>query len=307
MSDHNAHMRAYVTGASGFVGRYLVPFLRAAGDEVLAPGADDGTPTTDICSFDDISAALHAARPEVVYHLAAQSDVRHSWDDPGGTFAINAQGTLNVVRAAIAAGVRRVLIVGSSDCYGAVSPQDLPLSEDSPLNPLTPYAASKIAAEVVARQWALAGSIETVATRSFSHTGPGQRAAFVVPVFAQRIRQAVADGSDKIAVGNLDPIRDFTDARDVIAAYRLLMEHGASGEAYNVCSGTGRSIREIAEGLIALSGHDIELVVDDDLVRPVEVPQLVGSPAKLAAATGWAPAIPFQQTLLDVYHDTPQG
>ncbi|MBP7928945.1 MAG: GDP-mannose 4,6-dehydratase [Acidimicrobiia bacterium] len=300
-------MRAYVTGASGFVGQYLVPYLRACGDQVVAPGTGDEPKAPDICAPEELHAALQHAQPEVVYHLAAQSNVRDSWDDPGGTFDVNARGTLNLLRACIDAGVRRVLIVGSSDCYGAVSPEDLPLTERSELNPLTPYAASKIAAEYIARQWALAGAIETVSTRSFSHTGPGQRTAFVVPGFAQRIRQAVIDGTDKIRVGNLDPVRDFTDVRDVIRAYRMLMENGSSGQAYNVCSGVGRSVNEIAERLISLSGHRIELEVDPSLVRPVEVPQLVGSPAKLKDATGWEPSVPFEQTLLDVYHDAPSN
>jgi GDP-4-dehydro-6-deoxy-D-mannose reductase len=165
---------------------------------------------------------------------------------------------------------------------------------------VSPYAASKAAAEVVALQANLGHGLDVVQVRSFNHVGPGQSPDFVVSALAQRVAEAAASGSRSIRVGNLEPRRDFTDVRDVVRAYRLVVEKGAAGEIYNVCSGHDVSIGELANRLARLAGVELELVPDPELMRPVDVPVLRGDPAKLVAATGWRPQLSLDQTLSDI-------
>ncbi len=313
-------MRAAVTGSSGFVGTHLVPFLRSRGDDVVTIDRT-GTPSVDVTDAAEVREVLSAARPDAVYHLAALSHIGRSWDAPETVFRVNALGALNVLRACSDAGVDRVLVAGSADVYGAVGPEDLPLTEESPIRPVTPYGASKAAADVLALQAFLGDGLGTLRVRAFNHTGPGQSASMLVPALAQRIADAERDESNKVgvgrvdvqriadaerdegnkvSVGRVDVVRDLSDVRDVVRAYRLLVEHGTPGEAYNVCSGHGVSVREVADTMLATSDAPLELVVDPDLVRPVDVPRLVGDPARLRAATGWEPEIPLDETLRDV-------
>jgi GDP-4-dehydro-6-deoxy-D-mannose reductase len=292
-------MRAAVTGSSGFVGGHLVPYLRRLGDEVVTLDRS-GEPPVDVTDTHRVRDVLRRARPDAVYHLAALSHVGESWDAPETVFRVNAEGTLSVLRACADASVERVLVAGSADEYGVVALEDLPITEEAPIRPITPYGASKAAAEVVALQAFSGDGLGTLRVRAFNHTGPGQIPTMLVPGLAARVATAEREGQHLISVGNLDVIRDITDVRDVVRAYRLLVEHGTPGDAYNVCSGRGVSVRNIAAALLAMSDAPLELVVDPDLVRPVDVPRLVGSPAKLCAATGWQPEIPLDQTLRDV-------
>jgi GDP-4-dehydro-6-deoxy-D-mannose reductase len=292
-------MRAAVTGSSGFVAGHLVPYLRSLGDEVVTLDRS-GTPPVDVTDTHRVRDVLRRKRPDVVYHLAGLSHVGESWDAPETVFRVNAEGTLSVLRACADAGVERVLVAGSADEYGVVDVDDLPITEDAPIRPITPYGASKAAADILAGQAFAADGLGTLRVRAFNHTGPGQISTMLVPGLAARIAAAERDGRQVISVGNLDVVRDLTDVRDVIRAYRLLVERGAPGDAYNVCSGRGVSVRDVAEALLAMSEAPLELVVDPELVRPVDVPRLVGSPAKLSAATGWEPEIPLEQTLRDV-------
>jgi GDP-4-dehydro-6-deoxy-D-mannose reductase len=292
-------MRAAVTGSAGFVGRHLVPHLRDLGDEVVTVDRT-GEPPVDVTDTHRVRDVLRAARPDAVYHLAALSHVGESWGAPESVFRVNAAGTLSVLRACADAGVERVLVVGSADEYGVVDPGEMPITEEAAVRPITPYGASKAAADVLALQTFLGDGLGTLRVRAFNHTGPGQRSTMVVPGLAARIAAAERDGTRQISIGNLDVVRDMTDVRDVVRAYRLLVERGTPGDAYNVCSGRGVSVRDVAEAMLALSDTSLELVVDPDLVRPVDVPRLVGSPAKLRAATGWEPAIPLERTLADV-------
>jgi GDP-4-dehydro-6-deoxy-D-mannose reductase len=293
-------VRVTVTGAAGFAGRHLVAHLRDCGDEVTTIDRHGPQPV-DVTDAEAVRHAIAAARPEVVYHLAAWSHVGASWDDPAAAFRVNAEGTLNVLRACAAAAVARVLVVGSAEEYGRAD--GVPLDEDAPLRPLTPYGAGKVAADVLALQAHLGDGLATVRVRPFTHTGPGQSPRFVVPALAQRIAAAEREGPDTVPVGNLDPIRDLTDVRDVVRAYRLAALDGAPGEVYNVCSGRGVPVAEVAERLLALARRPLRLVTDPALVRPVDVPYLVGSPARLRAATGWAPEIPLERTLADVLNE----
>ena len=292
-------MRVAVTGSSGFVGTHLVPYLRSHGDDVVTIDRT-GTPAVDVTDAAEVREVLRAARPDAVYHLAALSHVGQSWDAPETVFRVNALGALNVLRACTDAGVGRVVVAGSADEYGSVGPEELPLTEESPIRPITPYGASKAAADVLALQAFLGDGLGTLRVRAFNHTGPGQSASMLVPGLAQRIADAERDERHKVSVGRVDVVRDLSDVRDVVRAYRLLVEHGTPGEAYNVCSGRGVSVREVADVMLAMSDAPLELVVDPELVRPVDVPRLVGDPARLRAATGWEPEIPLDETLRDV-------
>ena len=288
-------MKALVTGASGFVGRHLVAHLIAAGDEVVELPAE-----VDVTDAEAIGAAFSDTAPAVVYHLAAFSHPGDSWAEPTRVFRVNAEGTLNVLQACSAGDVERVLVVGSADEYGVVDPGQLPLTEDAPLRPVTPYAASKVAAEFLALQAHLGGGLATVRVRAFNHTGPGQSPRFVVAALADRIVAAEESGRAVVNVGSLDPVRDFTDVRDVVRAYRMIVDSGEPGAVYNVCSGTGVSVGDIVERLAAGSKTHLEVVVDPELVRPVEIPRLVGDNTRLRDATGWEPEIPLDRTLEDV-------
>ncbi len=294
-------MRALVTGAGGFVGHHLVEHLRSAGDDVLM--TDFVVDHLDITDVDALVERFRRDRPEVVYHLAGASDVGGSWATPHATFRANAEGTLNVLFAARESGVERVLTIGSADVYGKVTPDELPLTEDSPLRPVSPYAASKIAADTVADQAFRGFGQQVVRTRPFNHLGPGQSDKFVAPALAARIATNERSGDPVVKVGNLSPKRDFTDVRDVVRAYRLLVESGTSGDVYNVCSGEAIAIQELAESLIAMATTPMELVPDPDLQRPVDIPVLLGDCSRLVRDTGWQRTIPLDVTLADLLDD----
>jgi GDP-4-dehydro-6-deoxy-D-mannose reductase len=294
-------MRALITGAGGFVGDHLARHLRRCGDELtLTDRSQDGL---DILDAPALLERFRSERPEVVYHLAGASDVGGSWQTPQITFRANAEGTLNVLWAAREAGVERILAVGSADVYGKVTPEELPLTERSALRPVSPYAASKVAADTVAQQAFLGYGQAVVRARPFNHLGPGQATRFVAPALAERIARNERTGADKLLVGNLTPRRDFTDVRDVVRAYRLLVERGEPGEVYNVCSGTAIAIEDLARRMLARSTIHQELVTDPELVRPVDIPVLLGDATKLHEATGWLPEIPLDTTLADLLDD----
>jgi GDP-4-dehydro-6-deoxy-D-mannose reductase len=291
-------MRALVTGATGFVGPHLIAHLRECGDDVVLPGdATGANGSFDITDRAAVHEVFDAQRPEVVYHLAAWSDVGASWRDPIGCLRVNVEGTANVLDAARASGVDRVIVVGSSEEYGKIDDDGGRLNEEAPLRPITPYGASKVAASFLALQAWLGGELETIRVRAFSHTGAGQSDRFVVPALAQRIVAAERAHASSIKIGARSPVRELSDVRDVVRAYRLLLEHGEPGAVYNVCRGSGVSIGEIADGLVARAGGRITAEVDEALVRPVEVPRLVGDPTRLVEATGWEPEFSLDDTL----------
>jgi GDP-4-dehydro-6-deoxy-D-mannose reductase len=295
-------VKVLITGGSGFVGQYLARACVDAGDDVVSIDRS-GTDSLDITNREAVHETLEHVRPEVVYHLAALSHVGDSWNDPTLVLRVNVEGTANVLDAARAAAVGRVIVIGSAEEYGRVDEEDLPLREDSPLRPSTPYGVSKIAASFLALQAHLAYGLDVVRVRAFSHTGPGQSDRFLIPALAQRIANAERDGHEEIRVGSLDPVRDLSDVRDVVRAYRLMAMHGHSGAVYNVCSGTGVSVREIAERLVGAARHPLRITVDQALVRPVEVPRLVGDASRLRADTGWSPAYSLEETLTAVLDD----
>ncbi|HLH46695.1 MAG TPA: GDP-mannose 4,6-dehydratase, partial [Acidimicrobiales bacterium] len=230
------------------------------------------------------------------------------WGDPGGTFAVNVVGTVHLLDSlSRCRPVPRVLLISSAEVYGAVRPGELPLTEEQPFAPVSPYAASKAAAEMAGIQAWLGRGVEVVRARPFSHIGAGQRPDFVVPSMARQLVEASRTGSRTLMVGNLGARRDFTDVRDVVRAYRLLLEHGEAGAVYNVCSGVSRPISEIVDRLLALSGLDVEVRVDPARFRPSDLPDLRGDPSRLTARTGWLPEVDLDRTLADVLADCTAG
>ena len=294
-------MRALITGAGGFVGVHLVRHLEEQGDDVVQ--LERNVDGIDITDADALTDAVVAAKPEAVYHLAGAADVGGSWAEPRSTFLANALGTLNVLEASREAGAERVLAVTSADVYGRVTQDELPLDEGQPLRPVSPYAASKVAADALAQQAWLGHKLPVVRVRAFNHLGPGQSDRFVAPSVAARIARNERDGGDEVPIGNMTPRRDVTDVRDVVRAYRLLVEAGEAGAVYNVCRGSAVSVEQLAQALIGMARKPMRLVSDPALQRPVDIPVLVGDNSALRRATGWEPTIPLEQTLSDVLAD----
>ncbi len=317
-------MRALITGLGGFAGRHLAALLLERGVAVhgTVHGAaglaglrelaqrfpafgDACVHRVDVGDAHAVADLVAAVQPDGVFHLAGLSFVPDSHADPTAVFRTNALGTIHVLAAVRAQRPEcRVLVVGSAEAYGLIGADDLPVREDCPLRPLTPYGASKAAADLIAAQWARGYGLPIVSVRPFNHIGPGQRPPFVCADFARQLA-AIERGQQeaRIEVGNLDVVRDFSDVRDVVAAYAALWEHGVAGEAYNVCAGVGHSVREMLDTLIELSGLRVEVQVVAARVRAAEVPRIVGSADKLRAATGWTPRHAWRDTLADVLAD----
>lgn len=291
-----AGVRAFVTGGKGFVGTWLGRHLREMGDECVLAG-----PEVEITDPDVINAAVADAAPDVIYHLAALASVADSWRDPATTFEVNATGTLRVLEAARRCSIPpTVLLVCSAEVYGTVDPDQLPLTEDAALRPSTPYAASKVAAEFLGLQAFLSYALPVIRVRAFNHIGPGQASSFVVSDLARRVATLEAEGGGALRVGNTSTRRDFTDVRDVVRAYRLLVERGRPGDVYNVCSGRDVAIQQLVDRLVELSTVKFQVEVDPDLIRPVDIPVLRGDSSRLRAVTGWSPQIPLDRTLVEI-------
>ena len=294
-------MKAVVTGARGFVGRHLTQHLGEQDFEVVSLDVGDAQPV-DITDHTAVARRIAEEAPDVVFHLAARSHVGESWTDGDALNQVNVGGTSAVVDACVATGVARVLVVGSAEQYGTVDPDAVPIDEHVECRPVSPYGKSKVAAELVALTAHREHGLPVVCTRAFNHTGPGQSSTFLVPGLAARIAAAErADpnrvGTDEIALGNGDPVRDFSDVRDIVRAYALLAERGVAGEVYNVCSGRGVRVGDVAAQLVARARRPLRIVTATDLVRAVDVPVLVGDPTKLIAETGWQPLHDLDDTL----------
>ena len=292
--------RALITGATGFVGPHLIRHLEASGDTVVAVGHQDGPDLLDAAGWGQTFAD---EQPDVVYHLAGFSDVGASWKRPAEAFRLNAEGTLTVLEAARLEKVPRVIVVSSADVYGIASPASLPLTESAPLQPRSPYGSSKQAAEAVAQQYYRGWGMDVIVVRPFNHIGPGQTPNFFAPAVAAKIARAELEGEGVVTHGDLSPERDFTDVRDVVRAYRLIAAEGRSGATYNVCSGRAVAMSSVLDTLISASSVAVTTKPDPDLVRPVDLPVLRGSFDRLRDDTGWEPAIPLEEALIDVLTD----
>ncbi len=312
-------MRVLVTGAGGFVGRYLVRELHASGYDIIATDVIEASENSgidrypdrfvfrrlDLREMGDVRAVFADFAPMAVFHLAAQSSAARSFEDPRETLETNIFGTFNlleVVRETMDETPPRFLSVGSCEEYGRRTPAEMPLTERSPVEPVSPYAVSKAAQSMLVMQYHSAYGIECMATRSFSHTGPGQTARFVLPAFASQCAAIKAGLSEpSIRVGNLDVTRDFLDVRDVVRAYRLLVEKGRAGTLYNVCRGEGLGLGDALRLLEGMTGRAVERETDPALLRPVDVPMLIGDSGKLREHTGWAPSISNERMLEDLF------
>jgi GDP-4-dehydro-6-deoxy-D-mannose reductase len=312
-------MRALVTGISGFVGGHLAEHLLSLGDSVVGLSSSGRWPDSlahlaetvriEACDLaritqDEMTDLVVREAPEVVYHLAAQANPQASVADPRGTWALNLGGTLTLLEAVKASGLKpRVVLVGSGVCYGNPAPEHMPVSESCPLRPNNPYSASKGAADLLGVQHFLAHGTDVVMARPFNHAGPRQSSTYVLGALARQVAEVEAGQKPRVEVGNLDIVRDFTDVRDVVRAYRVLATSGAPGEIYNLGSGRGTKLLDALETLRGLAGVPIEVFVDPARVRPVDQPLLVADASKLRAATGWEPAFSIEQTLADMLDD----
>ena len=285
-----------LVGGSGFVGSHMRVALEAT-CSVVATGRE-----VDVRNPEQLRALIARVQPDQVVHLAAITTLRESFDSPRDSYDINFLGTLNLLmalRECHFAG--RMLFISSSEVYGLLTEHDLPVSESRLPKPLSPYAVAKIAAEALCYQWSQTEKFEIVTARPFNHIGPGQTERFAIADFGRQVA-AIKLGLSKpvIHVGDIDTTRDFTDVRDVVSAYRLLLEQGRSGEIYNVCSGTERSIRSLVERMCMLTGVSVELRADPARLRPSEQRRVRGSNAKLVTDTGWVPNCSLDRTLSDI-------
>ena len=306
-------MRILITGISGFVGPYLARHIAKTAPEAEVWGlvweADPAkAPSSvqqvkgDLTDISSLTTALDQVRPDIIFHLAAASSVASSWDHPGRFLEVNAVGTVNLLEVARTLDLdTRVVVSSSAEVYGAVPTDQQPITEDSPLEPLSPYAASKAAQDLLAAQYYHGYGMPTIRLRLFHHTGPRRPTQFVASSFAHQIAR-IERGLDppRLAVGNLEAVRDFTDVRDIARAYWLAAVRGIPGDAYNVCSSRRTSIRRILDMLLAHSEVEVEVEVDPNRLRAADIPCLVGNHSKFSDTTGWQPEIPLVETLGDL-------
>lgn len=290
-------MRTLVTGTTGFVGRHFVRHLHEMGVESFALALDGQR--VDLRDEDGIRDAISCIQPDAVVHLAGQTSVAQSIHSPLESIEVNFLGTHNLLNGLKRANFDgRLLFVSSSEVYGAISPHLLPATEDLPLKPKSPYALSKVGAEALCHQWASVERMDIVIARPFNHFGAGQDTRFVLPAFAKQVAEAVHGlRPPVISVGDISVSRDFTDVRDVVHAYYLLLKKGQTGEVYNVCSEKGYLIRSLLEELISASKMEIEVRQDPKKMRPNEQRAVIGSCAKLVGATKWQPKIAIEEGL----------
>ncbi|MBN9687015.1 MULTISPECIES: GDP-mannose 4,6-dehydratase [unclassified Corallococcus] len=304
-------MRVLVTGADGFVGRHACAALRAAGDEVVevhGPRGEGISSTAlhfDIADEAKVKAAVSEVKPDSVLHLAGFSSVAKSHQNPARVFAVNTMGVVHLLTALRESAPKaRVLLVGSGEVYGPVA-EGTRAAESHPHVPLSPYAASKSAGELAGEQFFRSYGMEVILARPFNHLGAGQDPTFVVPSFAAQIRAIALGTVDPVLrTGNLDAIRDFSHVKDVVDAYRLLLLKGEAGQAYNVGSGEGRTIRSLLEEMLQLSGVQARIELDPARLRPSDIPSLVADTGKLRAL-GWAPRLTVADALRDVLGPRP--
>lgn len=300
--------KALIIGAAGFVGGYLADYLREKqGMEVYVTklpqeefcGNSDRVYNLDILNIEEIISLLFEARPDSIFHLAAQSSVGVAWKNPLLTIDINIKGSVNVMDAVRELYYKpRILLIGSGEEYGHIEKGETPIREENRLRPGNIYAATKVCQNMIGNIYAQAYDMEVMMVRAFNHIGPTQSPIFVVSDFCRQVAEIEKGIREPVMyVGNLDARRDFTDVRDVVEAYGLLAEYGKPGETYNVGRGEAISIREILEMIIALSDRDIRIEIDKNKLRPVDVPIIEADISKIHSLTGWKPKIPLKQTI----------
>ena len=309
-------MKVLITGITGFVGSHLADFLLTK-DDIQLYGIERWRSRTENiehiksrlkiveCDIRDASSVrkiVSEIKPDRIFHLAAQSFVPTSWSAPAETISTNLLGELNIFEAVKETNINpRILVAGSSEEYGAVKPEDLPIKEDGSLCPLSPYGVSKVGQDLLGYQYFMSYGMHIVRTRGFNHTGPRRGEVFAESNFAKQIAE-IEKGLIKpvVHVGNLESKRDYTDVRDMVKGYWLSLEKGEPGEVYNICSGKAYSIRAVLDILIALSRKKVEIAQKPERMRPSDVSILQGDNSKFVEKTGWRPEIPLKKTLEDL-------
>jgi GDP-4-dehydro-6-deoxy-D-mannose reductase len=310
-------MRVLITGITGFAGSHLADYLlaeqpgveiygicrwRSRRENITHLGDRVQLAEADLRDGSSLRQVVADVRPDAIFHLAAQSFVPTSWRAPTETLTTNIAGQSNLFEAVRSVGLDPVIqIAGSSEEYGLVLPDEVPIRESNPLRPLSPYAVSKVAQDLLAYQYFRSYGMKTVRTRGFNHTGPRRGDVFVSSNFAKQIA-AIEAGRQQpvIRVGNLDAVRDFTDVRDMVRAYWLAVTRATPGEVYNLGSGRGITIRELLDLLIGMSDVRVEIELDPERLRPSDVEVLLADSSKFRNETGWEPVIPLETTLNDL-------
>lgn len=309
-------MKVLITGITGFAGSHLAEYLLEEHPQVVVKGTYRWRSRmenlenvhgkvelleADLRDFSSVHRLLAEVRPDVIFHLAAQSFVPSSWTAPNDTLTTNISSQVNIFEAVRVLGLDPVIqIACSSEEYGLVLPHETPIKETNPLRPLSPYAVSKVAQDLMAYQYFQSYGLKTIRTRGFNHTGPRRGDVFVTSNFAKQIASIELGLQEPvIRVGNLEAIRDFTDVRDMVRAYWFATQKGRPGEAYNIATGEGIRIRELLDRLLALSTSQVKVELDPERLRPSDVEILIGDSSKFRADTGWEPRVPFEQTLSD--------
>ncbi len=312
-------MRVLITGITGFVGQHLTRHLAASGDviwglsnsgqwpeeyraELSRLARVDSMDLADSDCMETLVEMLDRRQPEAIYHLAAQSNPQASMDDPRGSWAVNLGGTLNLLESVRESSVKpRVLVVSSGVVYGNPAPDRIPVREDCPEMPINPYSASKVAADMHALQAHLGYGLNTIIARPFNHAGPGQSPRYVLANLAQQAAEIVSGKKPAMQTGNLEIVRDFTDVRDIVRGYRLLIEKGRTGEIYHLAQGRGTRLFDSLEVLRKITGHALPQEVDTSRLRGADLQLLVADVSKIWADTGWHAEIPLETTMKDLY------
>jgi len=310
-------MKVLITGITGFAGSHLADYIldnlpdaqvfgiirwRSRMENILHIEDRIHLIEADLKDMSSLKKCLAEVQPDRIFHLAAQSFVPTSWICPAETFAINAIGQINLFEAILSLGISpKIQIAGSSEEYGLVNSNEVPMKETNPLRPLSPYAVSKVAQDLLGWQYFKSYGLKVVRTRGFNHTGPRRGEVFICSNFAKQIIEIEKKKREPIIyVGNLEAKRDFTDVRDMARAYWLSLEKGEEGEVYNLGTGKTYSIQEILDMLLAISKVDVKIEIDPDRLRPSDVPILLSDSSKFRQLTGWEPQIPFSQSLQDL-------
>ncbi|EKQ50540.1 MULTISPECIES: GDP-mannose 4,6-dehydratase [unclassified Clostridium] len=300
-------MKALITGVNGFVGNYLSKYLMEQGYTVYGTVIDDNITMENVIiskmnllNKEEVIETIKSINPDQIYHLAGQSAVGFSWKEPTLTMDVNINGTINLLDAVRENNINtKVLIIGSSDEYGIIKPEECPISEKHPLNPTSPYAISKMAQEQIAKLYINSYKMNLIMVRAFNHIGPKQSKNFVVSDFASKVAEIEKGAESVIRVGNLEAYRDFTDVRDIVRGYFMLMNNGEIGELYNIGSGNAYKIQDILDILLSLSTADIKVEIDPDKLRPSDVPIIQCDNSKIKSHINWFPQYDIKNTLKD--------
>lgn len=305
-----------ITGFTGFVSGHLLNYLHKTGEKYDIIGLSRSEPPAgthsdknitiqavqaDLNDRNRIAVILEEFKPDQIIHLASDSSVAHSWQSPVESFQNNTNIFLNLVESIRTLKFKcRILSIGSSEEYGVVDPKYIPIREETPFHPVSPYAVARVSQELLSQIYSEGYGMDIVITRSFNHIGPAQKENFVISSFARQIIEIKKGRQSILQVGNIDVVRDFLDVRDVARAYMLLLEKGRSGQVYNICSGKGYSLKDILNMMMSIAGVDICYEINEKLIRPADNPVIIGSNDKIKSECGWQPEITIETSLKNI-------